>query len=223
MTLRTFQRLVAELGAQGTSPCVIGLRPGNIDERSCQRLASGAARLAAGLSQRGIGRGDPVGICAENSPEWIVTSLGVLTAGGTVVPIDAQFGDEALAHVLHDRGAKLLFASRNVADRLKHLKIMPGSKQIMLSAAGLEGLMSDEPARFPYVETSDVAVLFYTSGATGKNFRAARHLGDADNPKARFGTNTPGRPETGGDHHSQCHLADAARYEDCAPAPCRFQ
>ena len=67
-------------------------------------VASTAAALAAG-----IGQGDRAAIWAPNSLEWTLAALGVMGAGGTIVPINTRFkGDEA-AFVLQRSGADVLF------------------------------------------------------------------------------------------------------------------
>src|SRR3954463_13197084 len=40
-----------------------------------------AAAIAAGLKQRGIARGDRVGILMENIPQWVFVLLGCMRAG----------------------------------------------------------------------------------------------------------------------------------------------
>jgi acyl-CoA synthetase (AMP-forming)/AMP-acid ligase II len=73
-------------------------------ELADQATASVRAAMAAGIEP-----GDRAAIWAPNISEWIVAALGVLGAGGVVVPINTRFkGDEA-GHVLQKSGAKVLF------------------------------------------------------------------------------------------------------------------
>ena len=44
--------------------------------------------VARWLHSKGIRKGDKVAVTGKNSPEWAVAYLGILFAGGTVVPID---------------------------------------------------------------------------------------------------------------------------------------
>jgi acyl-CoA synthetase (AMP-forming)/AMP-acid ligase II len=50
--------------------------------------------------EREIGRGDRLALLAPSSLEWIAASLGTIRAGATPVPLDVQFDDDALLHVL---------------------------------------------------------------------------------------------------------------------------
>ena len=69
------------------------------------------AMIAAGL-----GPADRAAIWAPNAAEWIVAALGVLGAGGVVVPLNTRFkGDEA-ADILLRSGARLLFTVSGFLD-----------------------------------------------------------------------------------------------------------
>ncbi|WP_194903680.1 FadD3 family acyl-CoA ligase [Catenulispora rubra] len=59
----------------------------------------------------GIKPGDRVGLCAPNSAEWIIAALGILGAGGVVVPLNTRFKSGELSYILRKSGAKALFAS----------------------------------------------------------------------------------------------------------------
>src|SRR4051794_22611159 len=48
------------------------------------QLADGARRVAGGLAERGVGRGDVVALVADNSPDYAVALYGALAAGATV-------------------------------------------------------------------------------------------------------------------------------------------
>ena len=55
--------------------------------------------------------GDRVLLFTEIEPEWIVAVLAVLRAGAVIVPVDIQFNDEALAHVLSDSSAGIVITT----------------------------------------------------------------------------------------------------------------
>ena len=67
-----------------------------------------ATRAAIAL---GVEKGDRVGLCAPNSAEWIVAALGILGAGGIIVPLNTRFKSGELSYILRRSGAKALFAS----------------------------------------------------------------------------------------------------------------
>src|SRR5690606_14721416 len=57
---------------------------------SYRALHERAARVARGLEERGIGRGDRVLLCAPNSPDWIAAYFGIVSIGAVAVPVDDQ-------------------------------------------------------------------------------------------------------------------------------------
>jgi long-chain acyl-CoA synthetase len=117
--------------------------------------------LAARLADAGIQKGDRVILTGKNDPSWAVAYFAILTAGGTVVPVDAGLEPELTANVVLESGARIAFSDRQ-------LPLLPVDvwdlHQSFESVAG-----ADEDARtFPAVLPEDVASLIYTSGTTGK-------------------------------------------------------
>jgi acyl-CoA synthetase (AMP-forming)/AMP-acid ligase II len=50
--------------------------------------------------RQGLAPGDHVAMVARNRPEWFAACLGIVQAGGMVVPLDVQFDPDVLASVL---------------------------------------------------------------------------------------------------------------------------
>ncbi len=87
-------------------------------------LSAAVDRAAAACIAAGLQPGDRAAIWAPNVGEWIEAALGVLAAGGVVVPINTRFkGDEA-AYVLNASQARLLFT---IEGFLEHR--LPGDAQ----------------------------------------------------------------------------------------------
>ncbi len=85
------------------------------------RLTFSDLAAAANQSQQaamavGLQPGDRAAIWAPNIYEWIVAALGVLAAGGVVVPINTRFKGTEATYVLKKSGAKLLFTVTNFLD-----------------------------------------------------------------------------------------------------------
>jgi len=68
-------------------------------------------RVALGLRELGIARGDRVAILSENRPEWAIADYACLTAGLTDVPIYPTLPAEQIPYILNDSGAVALFVS----------------------------------------------------------------------------------------------------------------
>ncbi|MCA3749403.1 MAG: AMP-binding protein, partial [Rubrobacter sp.] len=170
--LRTLGTLIETLPEHGEKPAVLAPREEDIERWSYAELADHARRLARGLAEVGIGRGDHVALLAGNSPEWISACLAAIGVGAVVVPLDAQLDDEELSHALDDSGARLIFTTTNQAERLGRLDLEDAPEPVLLDAPehdarGWRSLLADGGADTPDVDPDEVATLFYTSGTTG--------------------------------------------------------
>src|SRR3954447_406443 len=74
------------------------------------QLADGARRVAGGLAERGVGRGDVVALVADNSPDYAVALYGALGAGATVAPANPGLTAPELARWLAACSARLVLA-----------------------------------------------------------------------------------------------------------------
>ena len=76
-------------------------------------LAARATRVAAGLIDRGVTKGDTVAIWAPNCFEWIVTALGLQMAGAALLPLNTRFkGAEVRALLDRTRAVALVTVGR---------------------------------------------------------------------------------------------------------------
>lgn len=66
-------------------------------------------KVAAGLQQMGIGKGDRVGLFLPNTPHYPAAYYGAMMAGATVVNFSPLYTAAELEHQVEDSGTKLLF------------------------------------------------------------------------------------------------------------------
>jgi long-chain acyl-CoA synthetase len=170
--LRTLQALLPRLQAAGDKPAVIAFSKEDSETWSYAKLAEQASRLASGLADEGVEAGEHIALWAEPSPRWIAACLGILACGAVAVPLDAQLGDDALAHALKDCDARYAFTTDRLVERWRKLKKPAKCKPIILgeSAHGVRGweeLQAEPREPEAAVAPEDQAVLFYTSGTTG--------------------------------------------------------
>lgn len=83
-------------------------------------------RLATGLLQRGIGRGDRVGIWSPNRQEWLVTQFATARIGAILVNINPAYRLAELEYALNKAGVRMLitaarFKSSNYIEMLQKL------------------------------------------------------------------------------------------------------
>src|SRR5215210_2243671 len=113
----TLRSLVNTLSKCGDHLAVLALHKEDVERWSYAELADHTRRLAHGLVEAGVDRGEHVALLTGNRVEWIVACLAVIEAGAVVVPLDAQIGDEMLGYALTDSGAGFIFTTAEGADR----------------------------------------------------------------------------------------------------------
>lgn len=132
-------------------------------------------RTAAGLAAIGIRKGDVVGLCTPNSPEFAIALHAAARLGATVTPANPANTAHELAHQLRDAGAKLLIASASLIDKAR-AAIAESRHTIELvatndAAPGLRSLASIardvDPPPVTVNPATDLVALPYSSGTTG--------------------------------------------------------
>ena len=151
---------------------------------SWQGLRDLSARLATGLAQRGIQRGDRVAMLIGNRTEFVTTLFGAAHLGAIAVPLSTREQTPGLAYMLNDCGAAALVHDADLGDRLPAPADVP-ALQLRVSVGDCAGsqefaaLLASAPAPEPArVAEEDVAAIMYTSGTTGNPKGATlTHLG----------------------------------------------
>ena len=112
--------------------------------------------------EKGLLRGDLVGLLLERELELIPFLLGIMKAGGTYVPIDPHYPQERINRVISEAGLKLVitrgsYSNLPAASGLVDLDILSQS----------QALKAYSGAFAPLAQSTDVAYVLYTSGSTG--------------------------------------------------------
>ncbi|RBP12254.1 non-ribosomal peptide synthetase-like protein [Roseiarcus fermentans] len=131
-----------------------------------RELAARASRMARFFRARGVQPGDRVGVLVDRGVEAYVTLFGLLKAGATYVPLDANHPAERVRYILADAGAKLAVAHMRFADRLAET----GVETLILDTARATIAGFDDA---PLTEAEKagrgegLCYVLYTSGTTG--------------------------------------------------------
>ncbi|TVQ27048.1 MAG: long-chain fatty acid--CoA ligase [Spirochaetaceae bacterium] len=137
---------------------------------SYRQAAQHVETIAVWLLERGLRKGDRVALTGKNSPEWAMTYLAILAAGGTVVPLDYQLTDEELARLMAFAEVKFLFVDREKHDSLPRQKSVKLKDTVSLSpeiGTYVLNLEAKADREKPGVGEDDLAAILFTSGTTG--------------------------------------------------------
>lgn len=133
--------------------------------------------LRAGLAGLGVGRGDAVGIIANNRTEWAIAAYAAYGLGGRFVPMYESELPRIWEYIVADSAVKVLFVSKpeilqKVSDfpqkipNLAHLVLVEGTGPG--SMATLEEAGRLHPVKAIHPGPDEIAGLIYTSGTTGE-------------------------------------------------------
>jgi amino acid adenylation domain-containing protein len=148
-------------------------------------LEAQANRLASLLAEKGVRKGDRVGLYLDKSLESLIGIYGTLKAGGVYVPFDPQAPTSRLAYIAANAGIRVLLTGKEKEDRWDELLAgTPGIEfLVVLNAAEsavadpqapvvllAEAALASAPQTLPNItqSPSDLAYILYTSGSTGE-------------------------------------------------------
>jgi long-chain acyl-CoA synthetase len=147
---------------------------GSVSYRDLWRQVLGHA---AALKDQGVRPGQRVAIVAPNVIDFVRAYYGVLAAGGTVVPVPLLLVPDEAAYLLQNSGAELVVAhtsqlplARGAARRAGVPVVTVGKASADATEPSLTALASESDPMVTYATRApqDPAVIFYTSGTTGR-------------------------------------------------------
>jgi amino acid adenylation domain-containing protein len=177
------QRLIHDLlsAAASRDPAREAVEDG---ERSLTygELDAASNRLANLLVERGVTRGDRIGLFLDKSLESVIAIYGALKAGAAYVPLDPRSPVPRLAYILRDCDVRVLLSGTEKADLWPELLeaevpvetlVVVNADEVATVPDGVEvvtrrdvALCVDEAPAVEQIEL-DLAYILYTSGSTG--------------------------------------------------------
>ncbi|PGS55929.1 long-chain-fatty-acid--CoA ligase [Bacillus sp. AFS041924] len=133
-------------------------------------------QFAAGLSAKGIGKGDGVALLLGNSSEFLIAYYGILRLGAFVVPINPLFTQVEICYIIKNSQVKVVIAHGSLEEKLVNIKkeLINLNFVIYIEEKKQEWTWNRlMESRGHVIETTivdpeDLAVILYTSGTTGK-------------------------------------------------------
>ena len=111
------------------SPCTI-FKGAVITYRQMNELTD---RLAAGITELGVKKGDRVGIFMPNTPQFILTFFAIIKAGGIVVSINPLYKPKEIIHQVNDAGIEILFVMSNFYKVIKEAQPNTKIKKVIVT------------------------------------------------------------------------------------------
>ncbi len=152
-----------------------------VDERrlSFRELDAQSNRVANGLAALGVKPGDRVGLFGANSCEWVVCYYGIAKTGAVLNPLSSMLTTDELRYTVTDAGARVAIGASDKAGQLHELKTAGVLDHVVLWGTGtdeagdattLGDWLSNCDTEFEVRtrQPSDLAVIAYTSGTTGR-------------------------------------------------------
>ncbi|MGA2354454.1 MAG: non-ribosomal peptide synthetase [Terriglobales bacterium] len=132
-----------------------------------EQLNCRANQVAHRLRRLGVGPKVMVGTLLERSLEMVVGLLGILKAGGSFVPFDANYPAERLAFMATDCKAPVMLVQNSVMQKMAEGN---WSAATLVSLDGdAADLKSESGDNLANVNTAEsLAYVMYTSGSTGR-------------------------------------------------------
>ena len=137
-----------------------------------------ANQFAHLLIDRGVKRGDKVGVLLMNCIEWLPIYFGVLKAGAIVVPLNFRYSADEIKYALDLANVSRLVFGPEFTERIQAIKNNVPNVLAMFYvgsdcpnfAEGYEELAGSRPRYAPKVtlKDEDDAAIYFSSGTTGQ-------------------------------------------------------
>ena len=133
--------------------------------------------IADGLERIGLRPGDRVAVLHPNSAQTVISYFAIFKAGCIVIPINPIYTAREIKYILNDSGAEALILHESFLPGIEKIKDeIPAIKHFIVrkNAEPLEVALSSKigaslkPVARKRFQPEDPAVIFYTSGTTGR-------------------------------------------------------
>ncbi|MBN3039761.1 MAG: AMP-binding protein [Candidatus Omnitrophica bacterium] len=154
-------------------------------------LKDNSFKLANFLISKGLTKSDKVALYLSNTPQAIISFLGIFSSGLSVVPMDFMLTQsEIITFLNHSQARVLITQAKKSVDIGRIKKDCPNLEHIITvdyksdDCFLWEEIMSSASSLKPQTQNqnSDLAAIFYTSGSTGHPKGVMLNYSQLDNP-----------------------------------------
>jgi len=142
-------------------------KPQEPTEVTYRELDEMVTKLAVGLANMGITKGDKIAIMSRPRIRFATALLAITRLGGWVVPVDPTLTKAEVKDIVDRSSAKAIFASQDLfgqlpKDGVERIDFDDGDYGTNFSALLVDGVVPEVE-----LDEKDIAILAYTSGTTG--------------------------------------------------------
>jgi long-chain acyl-CoA synthetase len=159
-----------------TDPRGIATVDGDRRRTWCE-IGERVARLAGGLKDLGVGRGDRVAVLMLNSDRYLELYLGIAWAGAVIVPTNIRWSYAEIEDSLHDCRASVLVVDKAFAAigvqlakavtlQLIYADDDAGPAEVLHYE---QWIAASRPVPDAMASREELAGIFYTGGTTGRS------------------------------------------------------
>jgi long-chain acyl-CoA synthetase len=138
---------------------------GDVEEYRYSEVLDCAGAMGDEMVERGIRRGDRIGILMENTPQWVFVLLGALRIGAITVPLATTLPEDSIERIAQHADCKLIFADE--ANWKKAEKVAEALKCDLAQPSASRKGQASKRAGEGIPDPKATAILIYTSGTTG--------------------------------------------------------
>ena len=131
--------------------------------------------------RKNLSKGDRCILLSENRPEWLISDIAIMNAGGVTVPLFTTYSEKDYEYIINDCNPKICIVSNNtqfkkiekfISKEVKVLSFENLNENIQNIQNILEEPFKDKTVTEPLdynneIKREDLACIIYTSGTTG--------------------------------------------------------
>lgn len=137
-----------------------------VEEKSYADVLSEVKKAASWVSST-YGKNTHIAIIGENSYEWLIAFLSVLTSGNVAVPVDKELPADEIAWLLDRADVTAAFISKTYSDLVEGIENLD-----VVTLKALQEKQGEDPEGFELYEpqkADELACIFFTSGTSGRS------------------------------------------------------
>ncbi len=168
-----------ELSSTSNKPFLKWLKDNKKDFLTWKQV-EGNIQILSQYLRKNLSKGDRCILLSENRPEWLISDIAIMNAGGVTVPLFTTYSEKDYEYIINDCNPKICIVSNNIqlkkidkfiSDKIKVLSIENINDKIDSIENILERFSKEKTLDHlsfnQNIERKDLACIIYTSGTTG--------------------------------------------------------